>query len=198
MGVKEELNSAMLNNFYECVDKHMEKIRNCLSGMIFHAYRMGQLDGAKEGKKEGIQEGREEMLKIAQDIILPTTIREGAFTNDELIEVFGYSGVYKTLGMGSEKLVDGAKTIRKIREAAKEAAPEPERERFQVGDVVVPVNPLSAHKEVIVLQVDGDNFTGIGKNFETYTNRMMGHWKKTGKSYVVEGLVTKLKEDGNG
>lgn len=52
MDAKDRLYNAATQQFDECLEKYAEKIKNCLYGMIFHAYNEGKKDGKKEKQKE--------------------------------------------------------------------------------------------------------------------------------------------------
>ena len=47
MDRKDKLADAAFQQFDECVDKHMKKIKNFLNGIIFHSYEEGVRDGKR-------------------------------------------------------------------------------------------------------------------------------------------------------
>lgn len=47
-----------------CIEKHTNKIKNCIYGIIFHAYNMGLRDGKNAQKKEQIKNS----IKIGDEV----------------------------------------------------------------------------------------------------------------------------------
>ena len=52
MDAKDRLYSAATQQFDTCIDRYCQKIKNCLWGMICHAYNEGVKDGKKKAKAE--------------------------------------------------------------------------------------------------------------------------------------------------
>ena len=72
MNKKDKLQYAAFQQFDECVEKHMSKIKNFLSGIIFHAYS----EGVRDGKRSAWQDAQ--TVEFALD-----TLREHGWKQQE-------------------------------------------------------------------------------------------------------------------
>ena len=87
MDAKERLYSAATQEFDKCIDKYVQKIKNCLWGMICHAYNEGRKDGLKEAKartEDRITPG-DEVFWVSSD---GTEYRDNRFVVTEIGEDF--------------------------------------------------------------------------------------------------------------
>lgn len=87
MDAKERLYSAATQQFDQCVEKYVNKIKNCLWGMICHAYNEGRKDGIIEEKKK--EREREREVSIGDVFV--------SFPRNELMVVTGFSGTEDAL-----------------------------------------------------------------------------------------------------
>ena len=68
MDAKDRLYSHASQEFDKCVEKHTQKIKNCMWGMIFHAYNEGVKDGKKKAKEEMKAKEEEEKIHIGDEV----------------------------------------------------------------------------------------------------------------------------------
>lgn len=87
MDAKERLYSAATQQFDQCVERYVNKIKNCLWGMICHAYNEGRKDGIIEEKKR--EQERKQTVSIGDVFV--------SFPRDELMVVTGFSGTEDAL-----------------------------------------------------------------------------------------------------
>lgn len=87
MDAKERLYSAATQEFDKCIDKYTGKIKNCLWGMICHAYNEGRKDGLKEAKVKNSDQIRpgDEVFWVSSD---GTEYRNNRFIVTEIGEDF--------------------------------------------------------------------------------------------------------------
>lgn len=87
MDAKERLYSAATQQFDQCVERYMKKIKNCLWGMICHAYNEGRKDGIIEEKKK--ERERKQEVSIGDVFV--------SFPRNELMVVTGFYGTEDAL-----------------------------------------------------------------------------------------------------
>jgi hypothetical protein len=74
MDIKERLYSAATQQFDACIEKYSGKIKNCLWGMIYHAYNEGVKDGKKKVAEEMKQaEPKQDVIEIGDEVYDPIT-----------------------------------------------------------------------------------------------------------------------------
>ena len=123
MTKEERLRDNAFQQFDKCVDKYTQKVKNCLSGMIYHAYSEGKKDGQKswlqEKRKEwnaAYRKGLEDMLLVIRDAILSKELNPNGFRADEMLEVFGGVAPRDFLLMDPEEIMERADIIYTERE----------------------------------------------------------------------------------
>lgn len=123
MTKEERLRDAAFQQFDKCVDKYTLKIKNCLAGMIYHAYGKGKKDGQRswlQEKKEewnaAYRKGLEDMLLVMRDAILSKELNPNGFRADEMLEAFGGVAPKDFLLMDPEEIMRKADMIQANRE----------------------------------------------------------------------------------
>ena len=118
MDAKERLYDASTQQFDKCVDKYLQKMKNCLWGMIYHAYNEGIKDGRKEHDEQAYKIGTEDMLDVIRDFLLTSKERPSYFAYEEIKEVMTVSDDYTfdVLSLDAETLMEKAKEIKRKRE----------------------------------------------------------------------------------
>lgn len=89
MDAKERLYSEATQQFDRCIERYMKKIKNCLWGMICHAYNEGRKDGIIEEKKKEREREKKREVRIGDVFV--------SFPRDELMVVTGFHGTEDAL-----------------------------------------------------------------------------------------------------
>ena len=118
MDAKERLYDASTQQFDKCVDRSLQKMKNCLWGTICHAYNEGVKDGRKEHDEQAYKIGAEDMLDVIRDFLLTSRERPSYFAYEEIREVMNVSHNYTVdiLSLDAETLMEKAKEITRKRE----------------------------------------------------------------------------------
>lgn len=115
MDAKDRLYSAATQQFDECIEKYVRKIKNCLWGMICHAYNEGLRDGRKEHDEQAFNIGAETMLDAIRHFSLSQKVLFTAFSSEETESVFPDCGTVDFLLKDAKTIIAKAEEIKEKR-----------------------------------------------------------------------------------
>ncbi len=135
MDKKETLYSHATYEFDKCLEKYSNKVKNCLYGMIYHAYNEGRKDGLKEKTTEALEKayskGLEDMLEAMKDFYYSEDhehLRPSALTEDEMEYYFGGYTLGFVFKYRAKKIIEIAKEVHEKRKKKAQAR------KVQIGD----------------------------------------------------------------
>ena len=123
--MKEELRDSAFQKFDDCVQRYANKIKNCLDGMIYHAYNVGKKEGwhdklinDRDAWNAAYRKGTEDMLDAVRDFLLTSEERPSSFEYDEIRKVMTLSDnvTLDILNHDAESLMEKARVIHQNRE----------------------------------------------------------------------------------
>ena len=178
MDAKDKLYSAATQQFDECVEKYVQKIKNCLWGVICHTYNEGLRDGRKEHDEQAFNIGAETMLDAIRHFSLSTRVLFTAFTSKEIESVFPDCGTVDFLLKDAKTILEKAE---EIREARNNSMGPLQPEKFKIGDEV---QFQDRETKFVVMYIGKDgSLNGIGANGIAFCDKNPEKWHKTGMHY---------------
>lgn len=147
-------------------------------------------DELEDERAASYDEGFEDAWKMVKKIALNPN--QGAFTGQELKEIFGFDTSYSIFSN-----LSATEVLERISNY------EAEKDKIHVGDVVrSKVNPKVF---ILVTEVSDDMFDGIklsesdvyGKLYSCYFNRKISGYEKTGQHYNLDEIFKPMRVEGD-
>ena len=193
MDVKDRLYDNATQQFDVCIEKYGQKIKNCLWGMICHAYNEGLRDGRKEHDEQAFNIGAETMLDAIRHFTLPTKVLFTAFTSKEIASVFPDFGAVDFFLKDAKTILEKAEEIREARNNSMGPL-QVEQDKFEIGDEV---QFQDGETKFVVMYIGTDgSLNGIGANGIVFCKNPE-KWHKTGVHYdEAINLINAFKQKG--
>ena len=196
MDAKDRLYDAATQQFDICIGKYGQKVKNCLWGMICHAYNEGLRDGRKEHDEQAFNIGAETMLDAIRHFSLSRKVLFTAFTSKEVESAFPDCGSVDFLLKDAKTILEKAEEIREARNNNIIGQFPVESDSIEIGDEVQ--DPQTGAVFVVTDLDETCCIGGIASDgtvrFYELTPGDVNYPVKTGRHFDVAPFLDQIRE----